>query len=101
MLTLSFVSLLAQPLVNAGSRRFEHEADLYALELTHANDAAARAFIALAAQNRSDPEPPRLVELIEFSHPALIDRIRFATRYRPWEEGRPNQVFVPAPASPP
>jgi Zn-dependent protease with chaperone function len=95
VLTLSLVSFLAQPLVNAVSRRFEHEADVYALELTHANDSGARAFIALASQNRSNPEPPRLVELVLFSHPPLVDRIRFAIGYRPWEEGKPNRVFEP------
>jgi STE24 endopeptidase len=100
VLTLSLLSLLAQPLVNAGSRRFEHEADVYALEITHANDAGARAFIALASQNRSDPEPPRLLELIEYSHPALMERIRFAMAYRPWEQGAPKLLYREAPPEP-
>jgi Zn-dependent protease with chaperone function len=101
VLSLSLVSLLSQPLVNAVSREFEEEADVYALEITHANDAGARAFIALASQNRSDPEPSRFIEWFQFSHPPLIERIRFAMRYRPWDEGQPNRVFDPAAASGP
>ena len=101
VLTLSFVSLLAQPLANIVSRRFEHEADVYALEITHANDAGARAFIALASQNRTDPEPPPFVVLFQYTHPPLVERIRFAMRYRPWEEGQPNQFYEPEGASQP
>jgi Zn-dependent protease with chaperone function len=95
VLTISVLALLAQPLANAVTREFEHEADIYALELTHANDAGARAFIALASQNRSDPEPPAFVELTEYTHPPLIERIRFALGYHPWDQGEPNQLYEP------
>jgi Zn-dependent protease with chaperone function len=94
---LSLVLLLAQPLTNAFSRAIEHEADTFALEVTHANGAAARAFIDLASQNRSDPEPPAIVKILEYTHPPLIERVRFAMTYRPWDRGTPNRVFRPAP----
>lgn len=93
---LSLVLLVAQPLTNAVSRAMEHEADVFALEITHANDAAARAFIQLASQNRSNPEPSAVVEILEYTHPSLIERVRLAMTYRPWEEGKPNRVFKPA-----
>jgi len=95
IVTLTLLGFLAQPGVNAFSRRIEHDADTYGLELTHANDAAARAFIKLGAQNRSDPEPTPVVELFQYSHPPLIERVRFAESYRPWQEGRPDRLFHP------
>ena len=29
------------------------------------------------------------------THPPLVERIRFALEYRPWEEGKPNRAFLP------
>ena len=84
---------LIQPATMAFSRRIEHEADIFALELTHANDAGARAFIKLGSQNRSDPEPSRWVEFFEYSHPPLAERVRFAIEYCPWEQGRPGRLY--------
>jgi Zn-dependent protease with chaperone function len=90
---MSLVSYLGAPLTNALSRRVEHEADVYALELTRDNDAGARSFLALARDNKSDPEPPAWVRLVLYSHPPLGDRIRFALDYRPWEKGEPNRAY--------
>jgi STE24 endopeptidase len=90
---LSALSLLALPAVNAFSRAIEHESDIYGVEITRDNDAAARAFLKLGSQNRSDPEPSALVRTWMYSHPPLGERIRFALEYRPWEQGRPNQLF--------
>ena len=93
--TLSVISFVAQPLSNAVSRTSEHEADVFGLEVTHLNDAAARAFIKLGAQNRSNPEPSSVIRLLLYSHPTLIERIRFAESYRPWERGEPDRFFRP------
>ncbi|HTM57640.1 MAG TPA: M48 family metallopeptidase [Candidatus Udaeobacter sp.] len=90
---LTLVSLFAQPLVNAYSRRSEHEADLFGLEVTQLNDAAARAFIKLGSQNRSNPEPTAWLRLLEYTHPPLVDRVRTALEYHPWTEGKPNRFF--------
>ncbi|MBI5708704.1 MAG: M48 family metallopeptidase [Candidatus Eisenbacteria bacterium] len=91
--TLTLLSLLAQPGVNWFSRHVEREADAFGLELTHANDAAARAFIKLAAQNRLNPDPPQWLKVSEYDHPALVERIRFAESYRPWAAGKPGRYF--------
>jgi STE24 endopeptidase len=92
-LALSLVMLLAQPGLNALSRNIEHESDVYALELTHDNDAAARAFLKLAQDNRSNPEPAGWVKFLLYDHPPLGERIRFALTYRPWERGEPNRYY--------
>lgn len=95
---LSLVDFVGQPVTNAVSRGVEHEADVFALEITHDNDAGARSFLKLAQGNRSDPEPAAWVRTILYSHPPLADRIRFALGYRPWERGEPNRAYRPAPA---
>ncbi len=93
--TLTIVSFIAQPLINARTRTIEHEADLYALEITHLNDAGARAFIKLGMQNKSNPEPGRMLKVFQYTHPPLIERITTAEEYRPWEQGKPNWYFKP------
>ena len=50
---------------------------------------------ALGALNRSDPEPSRIVEIFQYTHPPLIERIRFALGYRPWDRGVPNRFYRP------
>jgi len=102
-LVLAMVSLVSwglSPLTNALSRGVEHEADVFALELTHDNDAGARAFLKLAATNKSDPEPAEWVKVALFTHPPLGERIRFALGYRPWEKGEPNKAFHGEPLPP-
>ena len=90
---LNTVVFVASPAFNAFSREVEHEADVYALEITHDNDGGARAFIKLGSQNRSNPEPSAFVKWVQFTHPPLIERARFAIEYHPWREGRPNRFF--------
>ena len=95
---LTLVTFTAQPLINGFSRGIEHEADVFAVELTRDNDAGARSFLKLGSQNRSDPEPTAFVRLFQYTHPPLIERIRFALEYRPWEHGQANRVYKGSPA---
>jgi len=97
---LSALALIAQPAINGYARRVEHEADVFAVELTRDNDAGARAFLKLGSQNRSDPEPPGWVTFVQYTHPPLMDRIRFVLRYRPWEQGKPNRFYHGPPPKP-
>jgi Zn-dependent protease with chaperone function len=79
------VSLATTPLMLAFTRHQEHEADRFALELTHDNRSAATAFVRLQEENLAVPRPGVLFMLWRGSHPALGDRVDFANRYRPWE----------------
>ncbi len=90
---LGLVAFLAQPAINGFSRQIEHEADVFALEITHDGDAGGRAFLKLAELNKSDPEPAAWIRIVLYSHPPLADRIRFARDYKPWERGEPNRAF--------
>ena len=83
------VALLMMPIGLAFSRHLEHEADRFALELTHDNLAAATAFVRFQAENLSNPTPGPLYTLLRASHPSLAERIEFANSYRPWERGEP------------
>ncbi|HEY2954084.1 MAG TPA: M48 family metallopeptidase [Candidatus Eisenbacteria bacterium] len=91
--TIGLASFVAQPLTNSFSRAIEHEADQFGLEITQLSDAAARAFLKLGSQNKSNPEPNPLVKAFLYTHPPLIERIRFALEYHPWTEGKPNAKF--------
>jgi STE24 endopeptidase len=97
LLLLSVLSFLAAPLGNTISRHFEHEADVYGLEVIHGivprpADAAVPAFQRLGEVNLSDPKPSRLIELWLYNHPPLNKRIEFAQKYDPWRKGRPQFV---------
>ena len=98
--TMTVLAVVAQPAINGFSRAIEHESDAFAIEVTRDNDAGARAYLKLGSQNRSNPEPVPFVKLFLYTHPPLIERIRFTLEYRPWEQGRPNRYFTGKAASP-
>ncbi|HVT92465.1 MAG TPA: M48 family metallopeptidase [Bryobacteraceae bacterium] len=86
---LIFVST---PLVNGFSRHLEHEADRYALEVTHgivpdAGAAAARAFQVEGESALADPDPGPLIRFWLYDHPPLAERLKFSLAYNPWKEG--------------
>ena len=83
------VSLVTDPLTLAYSRHLEHEADRFALEITHDNHAAATAFVILQQENLGVPRPGWLYTWFRESHPPLGERIDFSNEYRPWETNQP------------
>ena len=93
LLILSVMIFILSPVFSGYSRRTEHQADVFALELTHSNEAGARSFMKLAEDSKVDPNPSRFIEFWRYSHPALSRRIEFALNYRPWETGKPNQMW--------
>jgi len=95
---MTLLAMLSQPAVNGFSRQIEHEADVFAVEVTRDNDAGARSFLKLSSQNRSNPEPPLLIKYFLYSHPPLLERIRFALEYQPWKHGLTNRYYQGMPA---
>ena len=91
LLLVQATALALTPLGLAFSRHLEHEADRFALELTHDNHAAATAFVRLQAENLGNPRPGPFYTLFRASHPSLAERIEFANDYRPWEHGAPPE----------
>ncbi|WP_457630089.1 M48 family metalloprotease [Oceanithermus sp.] len=75
-LVLSAWLLLGQVAGNAFMRSREYAADRYALELTGSLSGFERAFLILARQNLSDPEPPAWVEFWLHDHPSIAKRFK-------------------------
>jgi Zn-dependent protease with chaperone function len=97
LLAFSILTFIVTPLASTISRHFEHQADVYGLEVIHGivpnpADAGTVAFQKLGEVNLSDPKPPRLIELWLYDHPPLNKRIEFAQTYDPWSKGQPQFV---------
>jgi STE24 endopeptidase len=93
LLLIGLLGLVAAPLANAWSRHEEHEADRFALEITHDNVGCAGAFAKLQQSNLGVPRPSWFYVLFRASHPTLGDRIDFCNEYRPWETGE-SEVYA-------
>ena len=84
---LSAAGFLATPAFSAYSRRLEHAADVYGLEvakgvLEQPGATAADAFRRLAEIDLADPAPPPFIRFWLYSHPPVGERIAFAERTR-------------------
>jgi Zn-dependent protease with chaperone function len=100
LLMLTLLTFFSSPLVNGISRHYEHQADQFALEVTHGvvpdpNAAEAKAFQILGEQDLADPDPNPFIVFWLYSHPPLGRRIQFALSYKPWVEGKPLQLIHP------
>jgi Zn-dependent protease with chaperone function len=94
LLTLGIFSFLSEPVLNSLSRKLEHDADVYGLEVIHgivpdSPHVAAKAFQILGEISLSDPDPSRFIKFWLYDHPSVSDRVRFASEYDPWDEGQP------------
>jgi STE24 endopeptidase len=97
LLLVGILILIVTPIGNTLSRYYEHQADIYGLEVIHGivprpTDAAVAAFQTLGEVNLSDPKPSRLIELWLYDHSPLNKRIEFAQAYDPWSKGHPQFV---------
>jgi STE24 endopeptidase len=81
-LLLSLVSLGVQPLGLAYSRHIEHEADRFAVELTHDPHAGAAAFVKLQQENLSNPRPGLLFTIMRSSHPSIGQRVDYLNSWQ-------------------
>ena len=89
----TILAFLFSPIYSSYSRHIEHQADQFALELTHLNEAAATSEVKFAEDSKVDPRPNAFLEFWRYSHPAPQRRIDFALQYRPWEKGQPNELW--------
>jgi Zn-dependent protease with chaperone function len=93
LLVFGVLAFLATPVFSGISRHFEHEADRYALEVTHgivpdASQAGVRFFEISGVTNLSDPDPSPFIVFWLFDHPSDPDRIQFMKNYDAWANGR-------------
>ena len=105
ILLLTAFGFLFTPISNAYSRRLEHQADQYGLEVIHglipdAPVVAAHAFQILGEVDLEEPNPSTAVKIWFYNHPPLDERMRFAQMYDPWSQGRAPE-FVTGGGSPP
>jgi STE24 endopeptidase len=82
-LLMATMGLFLMPVQAAFSRAMERRADRFAVELTRDGAAYARAMEGLAAQSLADPDPPRPVVVMLYSHPPIVERIRAARVAQP------------------
>ncbi len=90
---ISVLTFLATPAFNAVSRHYEHQADLYGLEVIHGlvpdpQLSGAQAFQILGERSLDYPNVGRLAEFWAWNHPTIRDRMIFVQTYNPWVEGR-------------
>lgn len=78
LLVVSLLSLATQPAANWVSRRFETDADRFALRLTADPETYVETERGLALRNRSDLDPGPLAYRLLFTHPAPAERIGLA-----------------------
>lgn len=88
LLLLHVGALALGPVANLYSRHQEHEADVFALEITQRNRSAALAFAKLQQENLSNPYPSWFYRIWRSTHPSIGERIEFCNAYRPWATGR-------------
>lgn len=79
---LSLYGLITAPISNIFSRKYEWEADKFALDFTENKNAFISAMEKLAEQNLADKEPNKIIEFLFHSHPSLQKRIEFARNYK-------------------
>jgi Zn-dependent protease with chaperone function len=84
LMLLEGAYVVLSPVAFAYSRFQEHEADRFALDLTHANHPGATSFVKMQVDNLSNPRPGRLNQFFRSTHPSIGDRIDFCNTYHPW-----------------
>ena len=78
LLVFWLLELAALPFETWLSRRWERQADRFALELTHDGAAMEQMHRRLALANLADLDPPRVLYVLLFTHPTPPERIAAA-----------------------
>jgi STE24 endopeptidase len=92
LLVISILGIVSEPIDNAFSRYFEHQADQYGLEVIHgvipdSGQVAAQELNIGGSIDLEDPDPSRLTVFLFYTHPPVAERIQFALHYNPWANG--------------
>lgn len=77
MLWGMIIGIFQMPLSNFISRKFEYEADEYAVHSTGKKNEFISSLAKLTRQNLADEDPNPLVEWFFYSHPSINNRTRF------------------------
>jgi STE24 endopeptidase len=98
LFAVSIASFLLEPVSNAVSRHFEHQADVYGQEAIHGivsdpQKTAVAAFNALGQSWLDDPNPNPFIEFWLYDHPSTQRRANFALHYDPWVNGGYGKFF--------
>ena len=97
ILICTAVGFVAEPITNAVSRYFEHEADIYAIEVTFglippAAQTGTETFQILGEIGLAEPNPNPLIEFWLYDHPSISRRVMFAQQYDPWSRNETKYV---------
>ena len=82
VLLVSAVSFLSTPIGDGFSRRLEHEADAFGLDVCRDPDAAESSLRKFNTIDLSEYDPPRFIEWWYYTHPSLRHRIEFCERWK-------------------
>ena len=82
LLIFFFFALVMMPVQNGLSRKFEREADRFALEITGNHGAFISMMGKLGDQNLADREPNRFIEIFLYDHPPIGKRLKAAEEYK-------------------
>lgn len=80
LLCVSFLTLLAQPVINFVVRQGEIEADQYSYQSVNLPDAMATALVKTAEYR--NPRPNAIQEFIFYSHPSVEKRVKAAMEWK-------------------
>ncbi len=80
MFTFTLFGMLAQPVINAGSRHFERQSDDYSLQTVNLPDALSAALVKTAEYRYPRPSP--LQEALFYTHPSVEWRVRNAMNWK-------------------
>jgi Zn-dependent protease with chaperone function len=98
LFAISLAGFVLEPALNAFSRHFEHEADVYGQEAIHGlvpdpRKTAVTGFNALGEAWLEDPNPSPFIEFWLYNHPSVQTRANFAAHYDPWANGGHGEFF--------
>jgi STE24 endopeptidase len=82
LLVITVAELVALPLQNAITRRYEAEADWVGLSATRDAQGARELFRSFARTSLSDPSPPLWAYILFYDHPSELARIEQAEAFR-------------------